>query len=95
MNSFIWIVGLFDRAIAQSGSVFCQWGMPISSDEVGHFSKILAEHLNCSSSSTREMVNCLRYKDAKEIAEIYSKKEMVYDIYLKYDTNRKLSTANS
>jgi len=68
--------GLFDRAIAQSGSALSPWAT-LTSDEVFRNSKILAEHFNCPSGPAREMVKCLRGKDAKEIAEIYVSKGLV------------------
>ena len=66
---------MFDRAIAQSGSALSP--LTFQHTKVEHYSKVLAEDLNCPTSPSREMVNCLRGKDAKEIGEIVIRKGMV------------------
>lgn len=60
------MLGLFHRAIAQSGSTRCPWSLQY---DVGEYTNQIAEQLKCPTSSSQELVNCLRGKDAREIVE--------------------------
>lgn len=55
-------IGLFHRAISQSGSSMSLW----ASTPAIH-SKIFAEHFNCSAESSSEILDCLRSKDENEL----------------------------
>ncbi|XP_057380572.1 carboxylic ester hydrolase-like [Daphnia carinata] len=58
--------GLFHRAIAQSGSTRCPWAMQKS---MGEYTRILAKDVNCPTSSSKELLQCLRTKDVKDIMD--------------------------
>lgn len=64
-------VGLFHRAIAQSGSTRCPWAHTKS---IGAYTRILAEDVNCPTTNSKELLKCLRSKDVKEFLD--SKKKM-------------------
>lgn len=59
--------GLFQRAIAQSGSALNPWAFAPKPLENA---KILANALNCSTTDIKQMVTCLGSKDAKEIVKL-------------------------
>lgn len=65
-NCHMYYTGLFHRAIAQSGSAKCPWALQY---DVGEYTKEVAEILNCPTSSSQELVDCLRTKDAEEIVK--------------------------
>lgn len=57
---------LFRGAIIQSGTAFASWAL--ASKQYANNSKIdLAKSLGCPTSSSKELVNCLRKKNASEI----------------------------
>lgn len=56
--------GLFHRAIAQSGSTRCPWAIQY---DVGEYTNQVAEILNCPTTSSQELVDCLRTKEAVDI----------------------------
>ena len=60
-------LGLFHRAIAQSGTAKCPWGLHTT---VGEYTKILGSHLNCTFATSRQLLTCLREKKAEEIVGI-------------------------
>lgn len=66
--------GLFHRAIAQSGSTLCPWAT--QQTETEQYSKMLAEDLNCPLTS-REMMSCLREKNATDIISFFQRKGQV------------------
>ena len=53
-----------------SGLSQCKWAVL---DTVGEYTRMLAKDLNCQSSSSKELLDCLRNKDAKEIVEFRGK----------------------
>ncbi|XP_028838344.1 neuroligin-2b isoform X1 [Denticeps clupeoides] len=58
--------GLFQRAIAQSGSAIASWSVnyrPLT------YTKILAKKVGCSHSDTAELVDCLRKKNFRELVD--------------------------
>lgn len=75
IHSFVpsnWLyIGLFHRAIAQSGSTRCPWAHTKS---IGAYTRILAEDVNCPTTNSKELLKCLRSKDVKEFLD--SKKKM-------------------
>ena len=56
--------GIFHRAILQSGATSCPWSLQ---GNVGHYTKTLAEMVGCPTSSSEEILRCLRNKSAEEI----------------------------
>ncbi|KAG7212180.1 hypothetical protein KM043_012520 [Ampulex compressa] len=58
--------GLFHRAISESGTVHCPWTLA-RPGQAKDRAKIVAEHLDCPSSGSEEILNCLRKKDAADI----------------------------
>lgn len=56
--------GYFHKAIAQSGSSFCPWALTTN---VGHYTRLLAKDVGCDTSSSKEILDCLRKKDAIEL----------------------------
>ena len=77
MISYMLLVklGLFDRAIAQSGSATCPWATQDSSTV--EYSKQLVDDLNCPSSSPK-MVKCLQRKNVTDILNFEITKGRVY-----------------
>ncbi|XP_055064607.1 neuroligin-2b isoform X2 [Misgurnus anguillicaudatus] len=58
--------GLFQRAIAQSGTAISSWSVnyrPLT------YTKILAKKVGCSYSDTADLVDCLRRKSFRELVE--------------------------
>ncbi len=72
------ISGLFHRAIVQSGTSLCPWGV---SSVVGEYTKILANHLGCLLTPSRAMLTCLRTKSPEDIVGI--RKHIIIDIVKK------------
>jgi len=69
-------LGLFHGAISQSGSVMSAWSL---SENVGKYTRILAEHLLCSAATSHEIVQCLRSKRAEDIAASRPLMEVMFD----------------
>jgi len=59
--------GLFRSAICQSGSSLDSWAVVENPDEVA---KRFAKKVNCSTTSSEEMVECLKNKPAKDLIEV-------------------------
>jgi carboxylesterase type B len=59
--------GLFHRAIIQSGTAKCPW---VLNTPVGEYTKILAEHLDCPTATSGELLQCLRTRSAEDIVGI-------------------------
>ncbi|KAF2887968.1 hypothetical protein ILUMI_18205, partial [Ignelater luminosus] len=59
---------LFSRVIAHSGSAYALWALPSTAQTIKN-SKKLAQLLNCPTSSSKDMVECLREVDVHEIVE--------------------------
>lgn len=59
--------GLFHRAIIQSGTSTCPWAL---NPKIAEYTRMLANHLNCPSDASRELLACLRTRKAEEIAGI-------------------------
>lgn len=66
--------GLFQRAIAQSGTALCPWCIQ---KYVGKYTRRLAEHLKCPVEPSAELINCLRGKDAEDIVRFRVMTEIV------------------
>jgi len=58
--------GLFQRAIAQSGSMLCPWALL---NYVGNYTKKLAAHMNCPTDNSSQLVQCLQSKDAMQLIQ--------------------------
>jgi len=58
--------GLFESAIAQSGSALCPWAIL---NYVGNYTKQLGVHMNCPTSSSVQLVQCLRTKNATDFIQ--------------------------
>ena len=71
-------IGLFHRAIAQSGSTGCVWALQKS---VGEYTRIIAKDLNCPTSNSRELLDCMRTTKAEKIME--SRKKLMIPIVCK------------
>lgn len=59
-------VGLFQRAIAQSGSAISSWSVnyrPLM------YTKILAKKVGCTLGDMAELVDCLRRKSVRELVD--------------------------
>jgi carboxylesterase type B len=69
---------LFHRAIAQSGSTGCPWALQKS---VGEYTRIIAKDLNCPTSNSRELLDCMRKTEAEKIME--SRKKLMIPIVCK------------
>lgn len=70
-------LGLFNRAILQSGSAYCHWAY---TENVTQKTKDVAEMLGCPTSNSIDIVECLRTRPGKNIAESV-KYFMVHNIY--------------
>ena len=57
--------GLFDGAIAESGSSLCNWAF--SKESSIENMKRLAMDLNCNRSSSKDIMDCLREKSPTDI----------------------------
>lgn len=64
--SMVLISGLFQRAIAQSGSAISSWSVNYRPHI---YTKILAKKVGCSSGDTADMVSCLRRKSFRELVD--------------------------
>ncbi|KAI7815490.1 carboxylesterase [Rhyzopertha dominica] len=60
--------GLFHRGISHSGTALCPWAFGKQETGVSN-SRKLAEFFKCPTKNSKEMVQCLRKVDAKEIIE--------------------------
>ena len=69
-----WWLGLFHRAIAQSGSSMCPWSLMTN---VGNYTKQLAKGLNCPTKPSYKMLRCLRSKNAREILNYRKKMKVI------------------
>jgi len=58
--------GLFHRVIAQSGCFLNPWA---THSKPKYFSETLAKKLGCPTENTNALVDCLKEKDALEIAK--------------------------
>ncbi|CAI6376484.1 unnamed protein product [Macrosiphum euphorbiae] len=58
--------GLFNRAIIQSGSAFCHWS---NNKNVEQKTKYVANLLGCPTNNSLEIVECLRSRPGKDIAQ--------------------------
>ncbi|XP_032678420.1 venom carboxylesterase-6-like isoform X2 [Odontomachus brunneus] len=58
--------GLFHRGISQSGTSHCPWAF-VKPGWAKKKAKALAERLNCPTESSKELIACLRTKDAADI----------------------------
>lgn len=58
--------GLFQRAIAQSGSAISSWSINYQPLK---YTKILARKVGCSYSETADLVDCLRRKSFRELVD--------------------------
>ncbi|XP_037078667.1 venom carboxylesterase-6-like [Pollicipes pollicipes] len=63
--------GLFAKAISQSGASFCSFGA--SGEPQGQMAREHAEVLNCDTTSSLAVVDCLRQKPAEEVLSAMSK----------------------
>jgi carboxylesterase type B len=66
-------IGLFHRAITQSGATGCPWALQ---KNVGDYTRILAEDLNCPTFNSRELLDCLRNTEAEKIMDSRKKLTM-------------------
>lgn len=58
--------GLFHRAISQSGTGHCPWTLTRPGTAKKH-AKVLGEHLNCPTGSSKDLIACLLAKKAVDI----------------------------
>ena len=58
--------GMFNRAIAQSGSLLCPWAIL---NYVGNYTRQLAARMNCPTHNSDQLVQCLRGKDAQQLLQ--------------------------
>lgn len=79
LNCHMNYTGLFHRAIAQSGSTRCPWALQ---SDVGEYTNLVAKILNCPTTSSQELVDCLRTKDATEIVNTRGKYVLSFVSYL-------------
>jgi carboxylesterase type B len=61
--------GLFNRAILQSGSAFCNWAY---TENVVQKTKFVANILGCQTNNSMDIVRCLLSRPGKSIAESVS-----------------------
>ena len=66
---------MFHRAITQSGATGCPWALQ---KNVGNYTRILAEDLNCPTSNSRELLDCLRNTEAEKIMDSRKKLTMTF-----------------
>jgi carboxylesterase type B len=59
-------VGLFHRAVSQSGTAFCPWALAPHGSST-HQAEKLAALLDCPTHPSTELVACLRRKDAVDV----------------------------
>lgn len=58
--------GLFNRAIAESGSAFCHWAY---TENAVQKTKELAEYLGCPTYYSKDTIKCLRSRPAVAITQ--------------------------
>ncbi|XP_014487252.1 PREDICTED: venom carboxylesterase-6-like, partial [Dinoponera quadriceps] len=58
--------GLYHRAISQSGATHCPWAL-IKPGLAKKNAKIVGKHLNCPTENSKELIACLRTKNAVDI----------------------------
>lgn len=58
--------GLFHRGISQSGSVFCPWTLT-RAGTARPKALAVAERLDCPTGTSRELIDCLRTKEASDV----------------------------
>ncbi|CAG9859232.1 unnamed protein product [Phyllotreta striolata] len=61
--------GLFNKAIIQSGTSMCPWGLSENDETIKNSFK-LGKALNCPTESSQDMVECLRKVDARTFIEL-------------------------
>lgn len=69
-------LGLFHRAITQSGSSLNGWALE-REKSVGTYSKLLAEDLGCPTSVSSELMACLRSKPVRDMVLFRKKIEVI------------------
>lgn len=69
-------LGLFHRAITQSGSSLNGWALE-RDKSVGSYSKLLAEDLGCPTSVSSELMACLRTKPVRDMVLFRKKIEVI------------------
>jgi hypothetical protein len=62
----VFLAGLFHRGISQSGTALCSWALAANGSS-SHQAKKLASLLDCPTSPTVDLVECLRTKNARDI----------------------------
>lgn len=67
---YLCLTGLFHRAISQSGSALCPWGMMKRPKWRAQLQAVL---VGCPSAPSQELVKCLQTKDAYDIIETFPK----------------------
>lgn len=70
-------VGLFNRAILQSGSAFCPWAF---TENVTQKTLYVAKILGCSTDNSVDIVKCLLSRPANQIAG--SVKHFMVNMYI-------------
>ncbi|XP_025060841.1 neuroligin-3 isoform X5 [Alligator sinensis] len=66
LNYRVGVLGLFQRAIIQSGSALSSWAVNYQPVK---YTSMLADKVGCNVLDTVDMVDCLRQKSAKELVE--------------------------
>uniref|UniRef100_UPI00398F3ABB neuroligin-3a isoform X2 n=1 Tax=Pristiophorus japonicus TaxID=55135 RepID=UPI00398F3ABB len=66
LNYRVGVLGLFQRAIIQSGSALSSWAVNY---QPAKYTRLLAEKVGCNMLDTLDMVECLRQKSYKELVE--------------------------
>ncbi|XP_038642631.1 neuroligin-4, X-linked-like [Scyliorhinus canicula] len=64
--SFFFFAGLFQRAIAQSGTAISSWSVNY---QPAKYTRILAKKVGCNFAETVDMVDCLRRKSYRELVD--------------------------
>ena len=60
--------GLFHRAISMSGTVLNNWAFMKHPKEQSQY---FGEHVGCPTKNSKEMVECLKKKDGRELAGFF------------------------
>uniref|UniRef100_A0A8C7D2Z0 Neuroligin 3a n=1 Tax=Oncorhynchus kisutch TaxID=8019 RepID=A0A8C7D2Z0_ONCKI len=66
LNYRVGVLGLFHRAIIQSGSALSSWAVNYQPVK---YTRLLSEKVGCNVLDTLDMVDCLRKKSARELVE--------------------------
>ncbi|XP_028923616.1 neuroligin-3 isoform X1 [Ornithorhynchus anatinus] len=66
LNYRVGVLGLFQRAIIQSGSALSSWAVNY---QPAKYTGLLADKVGCNVLDTADLVDCLRQKSAKELVE--------------------------